>query len=631
MRRFSFREIARTLMLCTASVNLGISSGLVWFGLAFAVAFAFLFFRSGKSPVPVYRKSIAYGLIVPFAIWWVLSPEAEYGMSPWLVFIPAYYLLSLAFLQKRSEGNGGYDVFVLFNGVAVLLLSCYMAPPPSLVANLVVLLLLIHAYGRPGVALWKHVLFLLLFCGFTAISLGGLRYWKGHYRYNGSRAMDFYASRHLMGFNPVVKLGSFESNFSGRYNDQVVLRVWDSLPPAFLRAAVYEKYVGGFWKLQEDQGRCLYPARYVVDHAVFEVADSAASEKVSRMVWVQSQLDNFGFLFAAPGAVGVAAKNADSLMYQESGVFSKLNGNRSDWYYFVPKDGPIAVADRPRETDTLVPPALKGFLDSVSVAVGLKGSAVDYNVAAIGNFFAGNFAYSLVLPKSSKDPLRTFWEERAGYCEYFATMTVLLLRHQGIPARYVTGFARPEHRPGRPYAVFRRNSSHAWAEVYDGAQWRGFDPTPPIFVVKPPASSRFSLWWESVRGRAAYMFHLLKDGEWRLALSSWQDTTQAWLASPLFYAVLALLALSALAFRFRHSLRRRTHANDYAESVRKLVHGLDMAERLLSRIGLHRLPGETVGAFLARCRLTMPDTKREFALWKKAMANLQDYEANRWR
>ena len=123
MRKFSLREKAKTILLCAASLNLGFSSELPWLGFIFAAAFIVLLFRYDASRVPVYRKSIAYGLIVPFAIWWVLSPEMEFGMSPWLVFIPAYYLLSLAYLQKRSLGNGGYDVFVLFNGLLLQIVA----------------------------------------------------------------------------------------------------------------------------------------------------------------------------------------------------------------------------------------------------------------------------------------------------------------------------------------------------------------------------------------------------------------------------------------------------------------------------------------------------------------------------
>ena len=114
----------------------------------------------------------------------------------------------------------------------------------------------------------------------------------------------------------------------------------------------------------------------------------------------------------------------------------------------------------------------------------------------------------------------------SGYCEYYATLSVLLLRRAGIKARYVTGFARPEVELGRPYAIFRRNSSHAWVEYYDGDQWKPLDPTPPLFVVKVERPSWLSMKFESIRARTARIFHVLRDGEWRLALNSWQDAVQ---------------------------------------------------------------------------------------------------------
>ena len=39
-------------------------------------------------------------------------------------------------------------------------------------------------------------------------------------------AENYYLRERVMGFDPVVALGSFGSNFSSRYNNQVVLRVF---------------------------------------------------------------------------------------------------------------------------------------------------------------------------------------------------------------------------------------------------------------------------------------------------------------------------------------------------------------------------------------------------------------------
>ena len=653
MRKFSLREKAKTLLLCMASVNLGLSSDLPWLGIAFAVAFAVLLFRYDASNVPPYRKSIAYGLIVPFAIWWVLSPEMEYGMSPWLVFIPAYYLLTLAYLQKRSLGNGGYDVFVLFNGVAVLLLSCYQASRSGIFYNIFSLLFLLHAYARPRVKWWKHALFLLLFLALSAISFGGLKYWQSHGHTRAERVADYYAKRHLMGFDPVVKLGSFESNFAGKYNRDVVLRVWDTLAPEYMRAAVYEKYVGGLWKLPAHSDRKLYAARYKVDYAVFEKGDSASASNRSRPVWVQSTIDNFGFIFAPYEAVAVAAKNADSVEYFKSNVFKQGEIRRGDWFYYMPTDSadPYATfegyGDAPDSAYLQVFAPLAGFLDTVATEMGLDSLAAypDFlkSIAysdAISSYFLHNFTYSLQVDESKvvaeaklgphSDPLRIFWASRSGYCEYYATLSVLLLRRAGIPARYVTGFARPEVVPGSPYALFRRNSSHAWVEKFSLGRWISFDPTPPLFVVKIERPSWIDQKFESIRARAARIFHVLRDGEWRLALSSWQDAVQALVASPWLYALIAAVVAAVLLFRVV-TKRRKQLPGSASASRSHWVRVLARAEKALLRLGFVRDAGETVGKFLQRIENAENVPQKGRARFERALDEIRDYERNRWR
>lgn len=655
MRKFSLREKAKTLLLCMASVNLGLSSDLPWLGIAFAVAFAVLLFRYDASNVPPYRKSIAYGLIVPFAIWWVLSPEMEYGMSPWLVFIPAYYLLTLAYLQKRSLGNGGYDVFVLFNGVAVLLLSCYQASRSGIFYNIFTLLFLLHAYARPRVKWWKHALFLLLFLALSAISFGGLKYWQSHGHTRAERVADYYAKRHLMGFDPVVKLGSFESNFAGKYNRDVVLRVWDTLAPEYMRAAVYEKYVGGLWKLPAHRDRMLYAARYKVDYAVFETRDSVSSADSTRPVWVQSALDNFGFIFAPYDAVAVAMKNADSVEYFKSNVFKQGETRRGDWFYYMPlpsgPTGPYVVgtydSDTPDSAYLQVFAPLAGFLDTVAAEMGLDSISEKPAVLkpyrysrAISNYFLRHFAYSLKVDESRavaegkidphSDPLRVFWATRSGYCEYYATLSVLLLRRAGIQARYVTGFARPEVVPGRPYALFRRNSSHAWVEMRNMGVWSSFDPTPPLFVVKIERPSWIDQKFESIRARAARIFHVLRDGEWRLALSSWQDAVQALVASPWLYALIAAVVAAVLLFR-AVTKRRKQLPGSASASRSHWVRVLARAEKSLMHLGFVRMPGETVGCFLRRLEGDSPVTQKGRARFERALDEIRDYEKNRWR
>lgn len=66
----------------------------------------------------------------------------------------------------------------------------------------------------------------------------------------------------------------------------------------------------------------------------------------------------------------------------------------------------------------------------------------------------------------------------AGYCTYYATTMVTMLRSQGVPARFVVGYTTGEQVGDDRYRV-RGLNSHAWVQVYfPDVGWVRFDPTP---------------------------------------------------------------------------------------------------------------------------------------------------------
>lgn len=96
-------------------------------------------------------------------------------------------------------------------------------------------------------------------------------------------------------------------------------------------------------------------------------------------------------------------------------------------------------------------------------------------VNAISNYFDDNFKYTLDPGKtpSDRDFIDYFIsEQKVGYCSYFASAGVMLLRHYGIPARYVEGYIiHPdqlgEHNEDNMNEVeVKDKSAHAWAEIY---------------------------------------------------------------------------------------------------------------------------------------------------------------------
>jgi len=87
------------------------------------------------------------------------------------------------------------------------------------------------------------------------------------------------------------------------------------------------------------------------------------------------------------------------------------------------------------------------------------------------------FDYFEYVPKSTRvdSPIDLAIESHMGVCQDFAHTMIALLRHVGIPARYVSGYlyrSREDHDRSTP------DATHAWVDVlmpYLG--WVGFDPT----------------------------------------------------------------------------------------------------------------------------------------------------------
>ncbi|WP_149678362.1 DUF4129 domain-containing transglutaminase family protein [Thermoclostridium caenicola] len=108
--------------------------------------------------------------------------------------------------------------------------------------------------------------------------------------------------------------------------------------------------------------------------------------------------------------------------------------------------------------------------------------ANDYEkVIAIEEYLKSNYEYTLSpsnVPEGRDFVDWFLFEDRRGYCTYYATSMVVLLRAAGIPARYVEGFVMPAKHQDNVYTITGRNA-HAWVEVYfQGFGWLTFEPTP---------------------------------------------------------------------------------------------------------------------------------------------------------
>ncbi len=104
-----------------------------------------------------------------------------------------------------------------------------------------------------------------------------------------------------------------------------------------------------------------------------------------------------------------------------------------------------------------------GFYKSVSVFVAVQ---------QLTEYVYQHFQYIKGIT-SVETTLDEIWKLRAGVCQDFAHMLMVMLRLLGIPARYVSGYVCPHDNDLRG-----EGATHAWVEAYIPFYgWLGIDPT----------------------------------------------------------------------------------------------------------------------------------------------------------
>lgn len=140
-------------------------------------------------------------------------------------------------------------------------------------------------------------------------------------------------------------------------------------------------------------------------------------------------------------------------------------------------------AKRVRESHTtLAVPTTQRVMDLAEELT--KDKETDYEkVLAIQDYLRDNFPYTLEshrLPENTDFVDWFLFEEKKGYCTYYATAMAVMLRSIGIPTRYVEGYIMPDNGPSKSntYSITNQQA-HAWTEVYfEGFGWLSFEPTP---------------------------------------------------------------------------------------------------------------------------------------------------------
>jgi hypothetical protein len=114
-------------------------------------------------------------------------------------------------------------------------------------------------------------------------------------------------------------------------------------------------------------------------------------------------------------------------------------------------------------------------------------------VAAITRWLRNHILYSRTTfpPPEGVEPIDWFlFDYRVGFCNYYASAEVVLLRSLGIPARLAVGYASGTYDEETGVYVVRAADAHAWPEVFfPGYGWVEFEPTTSLPDLERPDTS----------------------------------------------------------------------------------------------------------------------------------------------
>ena len=140
-------------------------------------------------------------------------------------------------------------------------------------------------------------------------------------------------------------------------------------------------------------------------------------------------------------------------------------------YLEVPEETAQLLADLSNQLSEMMVQSPEGLADNYRNAV----TAALQTAQLLGELAV----YDLNTPAMAEgeDFISHFLTEGRGYCVHFATTATMLLRMQGIPTRYVSGFTASVT-PGETAKV-PDSAAHAWVEIYlDGYGWYPVEVTP---------------------------------------------------------------------------------------------------------------------------------------------------------
>ena len=348
----------------------------------------------------------------------------------------------------------------------------------------------------------------------------------------------------------------------------------------YWRARVYDAYQNGVWQLHASQNINFDPDEG--SYVLLDVSPAAVEEYT--FSW---QIGQAATLVTPLLPVWVSRKGFVQTMVYPDAKTDLLTWNvdpalESGDQYIVRSMISNPTQKELRESGSEYPEWMKNRYLQVPAGIAVEykrlaekitaGLPTNFDKAeAITHYLRENITYSESISAAPPgvDPLVWFlfgW--KSGYCNYYASAEVMLLRSVGIPARMAVGYSQGKSLGDGLYSV-RARDAHAWPEVYfPSAGWVQFEPTTSQAVLVRPSGEMIA---EDQRGGDAVDHYAepgaefrvdggeegMQDGAEVLGPVLWGGILHRWLIGITVFIVLCILILVVWRLQKKQSFARR--------------------------------------------------------------------------
>ncbi len=302
----------------------------------------------------------------------------------------------------------------------------------------------------------------------------------------GTRPRTRFNAAGYWGLNSRVDL-----NVRGHLSDEVVMRV-RSLVPALWRGLAFDVYLGQEWVMSDPSARPLREqsnARFSVPRPQDDFAFRRGYVEIVQSYYILRPQSNvilgaYRTVEALFPAVRIHQDRYGSLRSPfplEPGIVYTVISHRPDEDLEVLRQAGIEYPEAIQSRYLQLPDIPQRVRDLTEQLTAPYDNAYDKS-QAIFDHLHDNYRYDLDIPVQTDDGDTVDWflfEQKAGYCEQFASAMVVMSRLAGIPARLATGYSPGTYNPITGYYEVKGSDAHAWAELYfPNFGWVSFNPTP---------------------------------------------------------------------------------------------------------------------------------------------------------